>query len=292
MKTEHRIEQTKKRIIRAAGYFKGKRRVTQVQIARRAGVYKSQVTEYMARYLEVRKAVNEVKIISVKERILLAIEYFKSRGLRANRQQVGRRAKVHHNAVKYWEVRSALVRLGLREIKPLSVKEKILIAIRQLRQEGRYLTRKSICFKSGVSTTAYNFDKNRYSEIRFQLKMGPLPPSVEQRIIDVAENLIRRRIFVNQKEIASLVGVSKQTIIQHKKKPDEDIRRVLQEVSPLSSDQRICLALNRLSLKGQFPSTRNLANQAGLSCSTVLRRMKDNSDLKQKIISARKGFLI
>jgi len=280
----------KEKIILAAASFMGKRRVTQALIARKAGVCESQITDYMAKYPEVKIAIAEVKRPSAKERILLAIKHFKDRGLRTTRKQIREMAKVGTRNVWYWSVHSALVRRGLEEVRLLSTREKILMAIEELRKEGRCLTRKAIRLRARVSETAYSVNKRRWPEIRAQLKIGPIPLSVEQRILDAIRNLSDLNRPVTRKMVALKAGIDLRTLSVHENKPDGLVKKSVAEVLPLSTDQKIALALHRLVLKGQFPNTINIAKEAGLCVDTVLKRMRANVGLGLRIKKAAKTY--
>lgn len=290
MVSKKTLASMKEKILKAAASFRGEKSVTQLQIANRAGVGKSRVTDCMTEYPGVREIIERIKRPSVKQRILLAISYFKSRGFIANREQIRQKAGLYENAIWYWAKHSALIRAGLESIKPMPTKQKVLSAMDKLINRGHPLTTKAICSETGITEEAYRNSKRHSLDIRIQLKVGLIPLTVEQRIYRSIHYFENKDIIVTKKMIADRANISRQTLLVYEKKLDGLIGKAVREIIPLSSDEKLFMALGCLALKSQLPSNKNLAIQAEVSLNTVRLRLKANAELAHKVDLARKKW--
>ena len=288
-------ELRKARIMQAAAFFQGKRRVSHGRIARKAGVYASLLTEYMARFPAIQEAVNAVKKIPPKERVISAIKFFADSGSRASTSKVARRAKVPVETLRYHARHSNLIRKGLQEIKPLMVKDKIIAEINESIRKGKNL----LCCKAirarkkfGVST--YVKYKSEDAEIKRLLEFIPSPLPVKQRILNATAYLLEHldmiKTTITRRKIWTLARVSRESLAHYERQPDGVVKRAVEELMPLPHDVRISNALHYLLLKSQFPYNKNLEKQSGLGKGVVARRMNANPKLARKIESARKQW--
>jgi hypothetical protein len=292
------IEETelrKAKIMKAVAFFRDKRRVSHGRIAKKAGVHASLLTEYTARFPEIEEAVNAVKKIPTKERIVSAIKYFTDLGLRAGTARVARKAKVPRETLRYCARHSNLIRKSLQEIKPLTVKDKIILEINEaIRTRKNLLSCKVIRARKKFGVSTYVQYKREDPGIKKLLESIPSPLPVKQRILSATrylfEHLDMIKTTITRRKICILAGVSRESLMHYEKQPDGAVRRAVEEILPLPHDVRVRNALHYLLLKGQFPYNKNLEKQAGLGKGVVARRMMASTELAHQIESARKQW--
>lgn len=264
--------------------------VTKTEIAKRAGVSQSSITFALSEGdKELQDALNSVLGSSPKEKILFAIDFFRKKGVKANARMIARKACVSFGSLYYVAKHSPAVKKGLAELKKVSSLDKILDAIKKLRTGQHPLSRKIICETSGVSVRMYNKLKRKRPEIDLEIELGFVPRNAEGRVRRAVKFLSRRdNLVVTRKMICHFAKVDKTTLSRLENNPNRSIKVIVEEIIPLSSDQKIEMAIRSLVLKGQPLDYKHIAKQSGLTLRTIYNRMKANSLLGKRLADAQK----
>lgn len=276
--------ETRNKIFAAALSLCGQVGVTQRMIAKKAGVQPMRVTEHMIKDREVERIVNKATSLNNKGRIIGAIEFFRREDIRVNLSDIMRKASVNPDTFYYWIKRSISIRRGIAEIRRKSALERVMDAIKQLISERQYMICKNVYTKAGISRRTFTDLEKNHPEIKEEMNNGIRPPTAKRRLAETVGILISHGPDINlsRRQIAKIAHVDRETVLKYEK-TDVNIAGKIEMVTPISSCQKIAIALKSLYLKGQKPSIENIAKQSGLARSTVRENIKSNPEIAMQI---------
>lgn len=276
--------ETRNKIFEAALALRGQPGVTQIAIAKKAGVQKMRVTEHMMNDPEVDRVVKLALRPSNKDRILSAIVYFQQTGEKVSLSQIMRKANVFPDTFYYWVKHSVSIKKGVAQIRKRSGFEMVMDAIKQLQNECQYLTTRNICTRAGIGRRTFVEIKGKHPEVAEAISNGIVPQTARSRLVEKIKSLAQRGVDLNlsRRTIAKMSGVDRETLAKYEGK-DSFVKDTLELITPMPSDRKIALALHYLYLKSLPPSTRNIARQAELGETTVRLRVRTTPDLARQI---------
>ena len=235
------IEQTKVRILAAAAFFVGKRRVPQRYVAKRAGVREGLLSAYVAKYPEIETAVSAVTFLKrdvTKQKMLKAIQYFKDKEMRAGPEKVRKKARISRVVGWRCRKRSAIVRNAMAEIKPISPGDKCQNYISHALTHNVQVRHSDVVNANGFCLTTYYKTRRRNQEIATKIHHLNLHGTGLHRICFVAQYLRGRGEVLAQHEFAYLANVSLAALSFHLKKPSDSVRKVVQGTVRMSRTPR------------------------------------------------------
>ncbi|MFQ5953329.1 MAG: hypothetical protein ACE5JK_08040, partial [Candidatus Omnitrophota bacterium] len=208
---------------------------------------------------------------SAENKILAAVERIKERGETATGKEIAEEAGVHIGTVARLKDESDEVRKAVDSVS-LSAKQKILAAVKRIKERGETATDKEIAEEAGVHPVTLAHLKADNNAVRKAVESISMPPA-KQKILAVVKRIKESGEKATRAEIAEEAGVALHTLVQLKKF-DPALRKAIDEVLPRSV--RTIQNVEQESIPVSYRKTlQSMRILMGLFCSNIDQHVLD-----------------